>query len=93
MMDSHRLTPVLAGFSLFSSDRSCCTAGGTTNWATFGRFNDKVGAAVSNWKQSLHLSQKDLGVGLPVGAAAYISDEGIHAFGFTYISRALKQEL
>lgn len=93
MMDSHRLTPVLAGFRLFTSDRNSWTAGGTTNWAALGKGSEKVGAALSNWEQSLHLSQKDLGVGLPVGAAAYVSAEGIHSFGLVYISRALKQEL
>lgn len=93
VMDSHWLTPVLAGFSIFTTDRSSWSAGGTANWNTFGSGSTKVGEALSNWVQHTSLSGRNLGVGLPVGAAAYVSDAGIHSFGLVYLSRALKQEL
>lgn len=93
IMDGSRLTPVLAGFSVFTNDRNSYSAGGTTNWEKFGAGSDKVGEALSNWEQHAALGGRELGVGLPVGAAAYVSDAGIHAFGLIYLGQALKQEL
>ncbi|WIA31059.1 hypothetical protein OEZ86_001089 [Tetradesmus obliquus] len=93
IMDGPRLTPVLAGFSVFTNDRNSYSAGGTTNWDKFGAGSEKVGEALSNWEQHTALGGRELGVGLPVGAAAYVSDAGIHAFGLIYLGQALKQEL
>jgi hypothetical protein len=93
VMDGSRLTPLLAGFKVFTGDRNSYSAGGSTNWTRFGSGSEKVGEALSNWEQHTALAGKQLGVGLPVGAAAYVSEAGIHAFGFIYLSQALKQEL
>jgi hypothetical protein len=93
VMDASRLSPVLAGFSVFTDDRNSYSAGGATIWDKFGAGSDKVGEALSNWQQHAALAGKQLGVGLPVGAAAYVSDAGIHAFGLIYLAQALKQEL
>jgi hypothetical protein len=93
VMDGSRLTPLLAGFSVFTGDRNNYSAGGSTNWDKVGAGSEEVGEALSNWEQHTALAGKQLGVGLPVGAAAYVSEAGIHAFGFIYLSQALKQEL
>jgi hypothetical protein len=93
VMDGSRLTPLLAGFSVFTGDRNSYSAGGATNWDKFGTGSQKVGEALSNWEQHTALAGKELGVGLPVGAAAYVSDAGIHSLGFVYLAQAVKQEL
>jgi hypothetical protein len=93
VMDGSQLTPLLAGFRVFTGDRNSYSAGGSTNWDEIGTGSEKVGEALSNWEQYTALAGKQLGVGLPVGAAAYVSDAGIHAFGFIYLAQALKQEL
>lgn len=92
VMDGTHLTPLLAGFSIYTSSKSSWTAGGMTNWD--GKMGSaQIGQALSSWPQHVALSGKELGVGLPVGAAAYTSDSGIHAFGVIYLARAVKQEL
>lgn len=93
VMDGSRLTPLLAGFSVFTGDRNSYSAGGSTNWDRFGAGSEKVGEALSNWQQHTALTGGELGVGLPVGAAAQVSEAGIHAFGFIYLAQAVKQEL
>eukprot|EP00878_Enallax_costatus_P029822 GHUV01032381.1.p1 GENE.GHUV01032381.1~~GHUV01032381.1.p1 ORF type:complete len:258 (+),score=55.74 GHUV01032381.1:66-776(+) len=92
VMDGTSLTPLLAGFSVYTSTRSSFTAGGMTNWD--GKLgSEQIGQALSSWSQHMSLSGRELGVGLPVGAAAYTSDSGIHAFGIVYLARVNKQEL
>eukprot|EP00775_Hariotina_reticulata_P002364 gene2364-2669_t len=92
VMEGSYLTPLLAGFTLYTSDKNTWTAGGTTSWE--GKMgNEKIGQALSSWSQHTSVSGKALGVGLPVGAAAYSSEAGIHAFGIIYLARVLKQEL
>lgn len=84
VMDGSALTPLLAGFTLYTSDRNAWSAGGTTNWE--GQLgNARVGAALSSWEQHVSVAGRELGVGLPVGAAAYSSDAGVHAFGLIFL--------
>eukprot|EP00879_Flechtneria_rotunda_P013498 GHRR01014093.1.p1 GENE.GHRR01014093.1~~GHRR01014093.1.p1 ORF type:complete len:350 (+),score=100.89 GHRR01014093.1:875-1924(+) len=92
VMDGTYLTPMLAGFSIFTTSKNTWQAGGMTDWE--GKMGTaKIGAALSNWDQHLALSGTNLGVGLPVGAAAYTGDSGIHAFGLLFLSGVVKQEL
>lgn len=90
VMEGSRLTPVLGGFQVFTGYRNLRTAGNdaTNTWMA----GDAL-TALTKWSQNVSLSGNDLGVGLPVGAAAYVSGDGIQAFGFLYLARVAKQEL
>lgn len=90
VMEGSRLTPVLAGFDLFTSARKRRTAGGA-HYKSLS--HPAVINAMQHRLQNVSLSGNDLGVGLPVGAAAYTSASGIHAFGFVYLARVARQEL
>ena len=90
VMEGSRLTPVLAGFDLFTSARVRRTAGGTYRRPLS---HPAVFAAMQQRLQNVSLSGSDLGVGLPVGAVACASARGIHAFGFVYLAHVAKQEL
>jgi hypothetical protein len=91
VMEGSRLTPVLAGFNLFTTARNLRTAGMDAS----NQFipSPEAASAMQQRPQSVSLLGGGLGVGLPVGAAAYTSTTGIHAFGFIYLSAAAKQEL
>lgn len=88
-MEGSRLTPVLAGFDLFTTSRHLWAAGGEGKSLA----DQAAVAAMQQRPQNVSLAGNDLGVGLPVGAAAYTSGRGIHAFGLLYLSRVAKQEL
>jgi hypothetical protein len=90
VMEGSRLTPVLTGFDLFTTSRHLWAAGaeGLSNLA-----DQAAVAAMQQRPRIVPLSGSDLGVGLPVGAAAYTSGSGIHAFGLLYLSTVAKQEL
>lgn len=92
VMEGSRLTPVLAGFDIFTTLRNRRTAGGEGHSS---HADSAAAAAMQQRVQDVSLSGSDLGVGLPVGAAAYTSSSGIHSFGFLYLSRVnpAKQEL
>ncbi|KAF8068225.1 hypothetical protein HT031_001911 [Scenedesmus sp. PABB004] len=78
-MDGAALTPLLGGFSLFTSRRAAWAVGGAP---------EPPGAA------RLALSGAALGVGLPVGVAAWVSEGGVHALGLIFLTHAAgKQEL
>lgn len=89
------MSPVLAGFDLFTMFRNLRSAGDDATaaglWAKMN--SPAAGAAMQQWHQTTSLSGNSLGVGLPVGAAAYASEGGIHAFGFLFLSRVARQEL
>lgn len=94
--DSYGWHPsVLAGFDLFTMFRNLRSAGDDATaaglWAKMN--SPAAGSAMQQWQQTTSLSGDSLGVGLPVGAAAYVSEGGIHAFGFLFLSRVAKQEL
>lgn len=84
------MTPVLAGFDLFTSARMRRTAGGVNRQSAA---HPAAVAAMQHRLQNVSLSGSDLGVGLPVGAAAYTSAGGIQALGFIYLAPVAKQEL
>jgi hypothetical protein len=90
-MDGSRLTPVLAGFNLFTTSRNLRTAG--LDASSQFMPSPEATSAMQQRPQSVSLLGGGLGVGLPVGAAAYTSASGLHAFGFVYLSAAAKQEL
>lgn len=92
VMEGSRLTPVLAGFDLFTTLRNLRTAGGQGHSSNG---NQAAAAAMQQRVQDVSFSGSDLGVGLPVGAAAYTSSSGIHAFSFVFLARVhpAKQEL
>jgi hypothetical protein len=97
VLEGSRLTPVLAGFSLFTLLRNLHAAGGEAR--SLGPAGSAAMDAMQARLQNVSLSSNDLGVGLPVGAAAYTSGAGIHAFGFLYLRNlphmgsAARQEL
>lgn len=101
VMDGTRLSPVLGGFSLFTSIRRSLLVGKDTGWAAAAAAGaadpraGPVGAARMHYRPLVALSgdKEGLGTGLPVGAAAYTSSGGIHAFGLLFLSKVAKQEL
>ena len=90
IMDGSRLTPVLGGFEIFTALRNLRVVG---NKPSKGSASSEAAAALQQWMHNASLSGGQLGVGLPVGAAAYSSAGGIHAFGLLYLARLSKQEL
>lgn len=90
VMEGSSLTPVLAGFNVFTMLRNLRVVG--AEGITGGSGADSA-AAKQTWQQRVELSGSDLGVGLPVGAAAFASDSAIHSFGLLYLSKVAKQEL
>jgi hypothetical protein len=91
VMEGSQLTPVLAGFDLFTVLRNLRVAGGEASSPSLA--DARAITAMQQRQQSASLAGGQLGVGLPVGAAAYTSESGIHAFGFLFLSRIVRQEL
>lgn len=95
VIDGSFLTPVLAGFSVLTSLNNNRVVGAQSAWAAASEVDprDPVGAARQHWQQSALLEGDGVGVGLPVGAAAYSSSAGIHAFGLLLLGRVPQTEL